>query len=81
MDSRLARTSNQADRESLTAWLNGNRTHLNMVVDVLHEAVADISRDDNLSTFTEPQNALVVLAHRAGRREGLREAIRLLSTR
>ncbi len=81
MDNRLYRSGTTEDKEAIDRWLKGNKQYLDLFVSVLHSAVEDISRDDNLSTFTEANNPLVVLAHRAGRREGLREAIRLLTTR
>lgn len=81
MDSRLYRGGNEADREALDRWVKSSKTYLALLVDLLQHEVESITRDDNLSTFTEASNPLVVLAHRAGRREGLREAIKLLSTR
>lgn len=81
MDSRLGRALPPEQAAEFATWYKASRTQLAELARVL-AASAEASRgaSDESATFSGP-NALAELAHKAGYREGLKDAIRLLTPR
>lgn len=81
MDSRLTRGMAPADAEDWAKWFQAARPYLAELARVL-DAASAASRDtgDKAEVFSNP-NALALLAHKAGYREGLAEAIKVLTPR
>ena len=81
MDSRLGRALPAEQAAEFATWYKASKTHLAELARVLG-ASAEASRgtSDEAITFSGP-NALAELAHKAGYREGLKDAIRLLTPR
>lgn len=80
MDSRIARGLDDKEQEQWEKWLKASRPFLDTIGEILEAEASAIDRDDSQQAFEHP-NALVVLAHRAGRRAGIRHALSLLKTR
>jgi len=81
MDARLARGLKPEGQEELKLWMVNNRHRLELFTDILSKSVATANNhSDKAETFAGP-NALAELAHAAGYRQGLREAIALLTNR
>ena len=81
VDSRLTRGMSKEEASEWAVWYKGNRSNLEPLVRTLEAALlASDAGQDKLDTYLQP-NALAVLAHASGRRDGLREAIKLLLPR
>lgn len=81
MDSRLTRGMNPAEAADWASWYRSSRSHLAELSRVLESGIANSRGDSDAATTFSGPNALAELAHKAGYREGLREAIRLLTER
>lgn len=81
MDSRLTRGMNASEAADWASWYKASRLQFEELQRVLAGA-AEASRGagDEASAFSGP-NALAELAHKAGYRQGLAEAIKLLTVR
>lgn len=78
MDNRLTRGMDPKEAAEWKAWFKAT-PHLEPFQRVLEAALeAAFRADDRAETFSSP-NALATLAHAAGYRQGIREALKLLT--